>query len=283
MNLVLPRAEFTPARSPAIALTGGHSGAEVLLYTDDSDTWVRKRAGASAGNARLLRQALKQRLFAAQGLPFPHVRELGFDAAHRAWFEMDYVPARTLGDFVRSQAAFDRGIVIRAVDELLAKFRLTATEPLPAELFLAKIAEIGRFSDDASLHRAAARLAAMDWSGIPASASHGDLTFENILVCQDGEVVFIDCDEPFASSWCLDLGKLFQDAAGHWCIRTAPSIGAAEKLAHWARDFAALAPECSTRLTQFAALHLLRTVPYAKSADTAAFATRAALRLLEAE
>jgi aminoglycoside phosphotransferase len=281
MNLALPRAEFAPTRSPAIALTGGHSGAEVLLYTDDSDTWVRKSAAASAGNARLLRQALKQRLFAAQGLPFPHVRELGFDAARRAWFEMDYVPARTLGDLVRSQVAFDRGIVIRAVDELLAKFRLTATKPLPAELFLAKIAEIGRFSHDASLHRAAARLSAMDWSGIPASASHGDLTFENILVAPDGSVVFIDCDEPFASSWHLDLGKLFQDAAGHWCIRTAPSIGAAEKLAHWARDFGALAPECNARLAQFAALHLLRTVPYARSDDTASFAVRAALRLLE--
>ena len=277
MNLALPRAEFAATR--AIALTGGHSGADVVLHTDDSDTWVRKSAAQSAGNARLLRQALKQRLLAAQGLPFPRVRELGFDAARRAWFEMDYVPARTLGDLVRSQAAFDRRAVIRAVDELLAKFRLTAGEALPPELFLAKIAEIGRSSDDASLHRAAARLSAMDWSGIPASASHGDLTFENILVAPDGGVVFIDCDEPFASSWFLDLGKLFQDALGHWCIRTAPSIGAREKLAHWARDFGALAPDA--RLAQFAALHLLRTMPYAKSADTAAFAIRAALRLLE--
>lgn len=281
MNLALPRIEFAPAR--AIALTGGHSGADVVLHTDDSDTWVRKSAAAPAGNARLLRQALKQRLFAAQGLPFPRVRELGFDAARHAWFEMDYVPARTLGDLVRSQVAFDRKVVIRAIDELLAKFRQTAAEALPPELFLAKIDEIGRFSDDAALHRAAARLSATDWSGIPASASHGDLTFENILVAPDGGVVFIDCDEPFASSWYLDLGKLFQDAAGHWCIRSAPSIGASEKLAHWARDFAALAPECSTRLTQFAALHLLRTVPYARSADTAAFAIRGALRLLAAE
>ena len=281
MNLALPRAEFAPAPARAIALTGGHSGAEVVLHTDDSDTWVRKSAATSAGNARLLRQALKQRLFAAQGLPFPRVRELGFDTARHAWFEMDYVPARTLGDLVRSQVAFDRAMVIRAVDELLAKFRQTATEALPAELFRAKIGEIGRFCDDAALHRAAARLSAMDWSGIPASASHGDLTFENILVAPDGGVVFIDCDEPFASSWHLDLGKLFQDAVGHWCIRAAPSIGATEKLAHWARDFAALAPDA--RLTQFAALHLLRTVPYARSADTASFAIRAALRLLEAE
>jgi len=279
MNLALPRAEFAPAHARTVALTGGHSGADVVLHTDDSDTWVRKSAAAPAGNARLLRQALKQRLFAAQGLPFPHVRELGFDAARRAWFEMDYVPARTLGDLMRSQAAFDRGVVIRAVDELLAKFRLTATDALPCELFLAKIDEIARGSDDATLHRAAAHLSAMDWSGIPASASHGDLTFENILVAPDGGVVFIDCDEPFASSWYLDLGKLFQDAAGHWCIRTAPSIGAAERLAHWAQDFGTLAPDA--RLTQFAALHLLRTVPYAKSDDTASFAIRAALRLLE--
>jgi hypothetical protein len=129
-----------------------------------------------------------------------------------------------------------------------------------------------------------ARLHACNWSGIPASTSHGDLTFENILIAPDERVMFIDCDEPFASSWQLDLGKLFQDAAGFWCLRSLdkPSIGATERLAQLAAEFCALSPDITpARLKQFAALHLLRTVPYAKSDEMIAFAVRAAARVLE--
>ena len=38
------------------------------------DTFVRKSSGLVQGNARLMKQAVKQRLFAAQGLSFPRVR-----------------------------------------------------------------------------------------------------------------------------------------------------------------------------------------------------------------
>ena len=61
-------------------------------------------------------------------------------------------------------------------------------------------------------------LSARDWSAIPESPCHGDLTLENILLHQR-RAVFIDCDETFASSYWLDLSKLFQDVDGHWCLR----------------------------------------------------------------
>ncbi len=71
---------------------------------------------------------------------------------------------------------------------------------------------------------------------------------------------------------------------GHWCLRSLdkPSIGATEQLAQLANEFCALTPEITqVRLRQFAALHLLRTVPYSKSDETIAFAVRAAARVLE--
>lgn len=285
MNLALPRFDTVPAAAlTSIALVGGHSGAEVTLLTDESDTFVRKTAHTPFGNNRLLQQATKQRLFAAQGLAFPRVRGTGFENGH-AFFEMDYVPSRTLGDLVRTLAPFDSAAVTRAIAALLATFRTNETYPLSASLFRDKISDIAQKTPPSRLlGRVIARLQAMNWSGIPASSSHGDLTFENILLSPDGEVTFIDCDEPFASSWQLDLGKLFQDAAGFWCLRTLdkPSIGAAERLTQLASDFTALAPEIApVRLKQFAALHLLRTLPYSKSEDTIAFAVRAAARVLE--
>jgi aminoglycoside phosphotransferase len=234
-------------------------------------------------------------LFAAQGLGFPRVRDMGVDTTHRAWFEMDYVPARTLGDLVRTQTPYDGQRIVAAIANLLALFRSTESGTLSAELFRNKIADIARVAEDNAaaakhlpeLRHVAAALGAMDWSGVPVSISHGDLTFENILVAPDGAVSFIDCDEPFASSWWLDAGKLFQDIAGAWCLHTlaAPSVGVTERLVRFDDDMHGLAaelePALPPRLLQFAALHLLRTVPYSKSEGAVVFAVRRAARLLE--
>lgn len=296
MNLPLPRqASRTSGDLKTHVLQGGHSGAEVILFTDEADTFVRKRAQRTTGSARLLKQAVKQRLFAAQGLGFPRVRDMGMDATRRAWFEMDYVPARTLGDLVRTQAPFDGERVIAAIANLLMLFRTTENAPLSADLFRSKIADVARVAEENAaaakhlpeLRRVAAALDAMDWSCIPVSISHGDLTFENILIAPDGAVSFIDCDEPFASSWWLDAGKLFQDIAGAWCLHTlaAPSVGITERLVRFDGDMRTLAaeldPALPPRLLQFAALHLLRTVPYSRSEGAVAFAIRRAARLLE--
>jgi aminoglycoside phosphotransferase len=296
VNLPLPRqVSRASAELKAYVLHGGHSGAEVILFTDEADTFVRKRAQRTTGSARLLKQAVKQRLFAAQGLGFPRVRDMGVDATQRAWFEMDYVPARTLGDLVRTQAPFDGPRIIAAIANLLTLFRSTESGTLSADLFRSKIVDIARVAEDNAtaakhlpeLRRIAAALNALDWSGIPVSISHGDLTFENILVAPDGAVSFIDCDEPFASSWWLDAGKLFQDIAGAWCLHTlgAPSVGITERLVHFDDDMRGLAaeldPALPPRLLQFAALHLLRTVPYSRSEAAVVFAIRRAARLLE--
>jgi hypothetical protein len=174
-------------------------------------------------------------------------------------------------------------------------FRATESGTLPAVLFHAKIGEIVNAAEESpvaakhipELRRIATALDAMDWSGTPASMSHGDLTFENILIEPDGRVSFIDCDEPFASSWWLDAGKLFQDIAGRWCLRTlaAPSVGATERLAQLDADMrqmaAELDPDLPQRLLQFASLHLLRTVPYSRTGEIVSFAIRGAKRLLE--
>lgn len=288
MSLAFPRAVPAPETAlRSIALQGGHSGADVILYTDDTDTFVRKSASLPQGNARLTKQAIKQRLFAAQGLPFPRVRVVDFDAARRAYFDMDYVPSRTLGEMVRAQAPFDIGAVVDEIADILALFRATSHDTMPPALFHDKIAEIAKAKPSRDLNRIAMKLDAMDWSGIPVSTSHGDMTFENILVSPDGRVTFIDCDDPFASSWHLDLGKLFQDAAGHWCLRSLdrPSIGAAERLTQIGAHIRLLAvdldPALPHRLLQFAALHLIRTVPYSKTDRDVDFALRAASRLLE--
>ena len=276
---------------------GGHSGAEVLLCAHGADNFVRKTAAGAGTNPRLRKQAIKQRLFAAQGFPLPSVRSIGKDDDGRAFFDMDYVPSRTLADLVVSGTSFNRTGLVEAVAQILWIFRSCVAGVIPADAFLTKIADVRATTEKNAVafgHREkiaalAKKLSGLDWAGIPASPGHGDLTLENILVSPGQGVMFIDCDEPFASSYWLDFAKLFQDFDGHWCLRESnasdTAAGAAE-LTVLGHEFRALAKDANAklpaRLAQLAALHLFRALGYAQSAATVDFVCNATDRVLAA-
>jgi hypothetical protein len=283
-----------PTRGTALPL-GGHSGAQVVLCAADDGAFVRKTAASPAANLRLRQQAIKQCLLAAQGFAFPAVRRAGVDPQRRAYFEMDYIPARTLGEIVLGAVPVDRGAIVEAVAALLRACAMLTGSAIDPAHFRNKIDAIaGQAGQRAPLRPHASAIAglqralfARDWSGIPQTPDHGDLTLENILLSPERGLVFIDCDVAWVSSWWLDLAKLFQDFEGHWCLRgqERPSVDALERLRLFAQDFRGLAraldPNLPPRLAQLAALHLFRVLPYARSAATAGFACAAAARLLE--
>lgn len=277
----------------------GHSGAEVLLLGKWGVHVVRKTAASPGVNARLLGQSEKQRRLSLCGVAFPRVLTEGLDEDGRAFFEMEYVPARTVAQMVCEAMPFDEAEVLRALRRLFSLLSLTAGEGLPAALFHAKIAQIAG-SDHASLRGRAPAMAALAgrlhelcWEGIPQSLDHGDLTLENMLVSQRG-IVFIDCDACFASSYWLDAAKLFQDVAGHWCLRelymSAPTgwalLNATGQLARLSRVLQALVAELDPGLArclpQLAALHLFRTLPYSRDDRLVAFVLRRISELLSA-
>ncbi len=167
---------------------------------------------------RLLRQSAHQRALSSAGLPFPRVLRDGLDAQGRAFFEMEYVPARSLATLLCEAAPFDMVAVMAVLERTLKFFQLSAGSAIPVAAFHDKLLSIASAEP-----RAAAlveQLGARDWSGIPTSLGHGDMTLENLLLCPSRGLVMIDCDEAFASSWWLDAAKLCQDTAGHWCMRT---------------------------------------------------------------
>lgn len=283
-----------PTRGTALPL-GGHSGAQVVLCAADDGAFVRKTAASPAANLRLRQQALKQRLLAAQGFAFPVVRRGGLDPSRCAYFEMDYIPARTLGEVVLGAVPVDRGAIVAAVATLLRAFAALDGGAIDPARFEDKIGAIAAQADQrpplrphaGAIATLGTALLARDWTGIPHTPDHGDLTLENILLSPEKGLVFIDCDVAWVSSWWLDLAKLFQDFEGHWCLRgqVRPSVDALERLRLFALDFRALAremdPRLPPRLAQFAALHLFRVLPYAQSTQSVGFACAAAARLLD--
>ncbi len=279
-------AELGPARQ-----LRGHSGATVLLYGRGRASFVRKTAGEKRCNERLRSQSALQRRLFSYGMPFPRVLSEGEDEAGLAFFDMEYVPANNLAALICEFTHFDRDAAVSALDKAFRFFRLTAQDALPAAPFHAKIDQITercRTSQAcgpkfAAIAKMAVRLNALRWDGVPSSLCHGDMTLENMIFSDTRGLVFIDCDDCFVSSYWLDAAKLFQDVAGHWCLRelymsreSAPSVERAaqtlEKLAPPLRAMLALVdPQLVLRLPQFAALNLFRTLPYVKTERLTAF------------
>ncbi len=290
-----PPRPSTGAREDTYRLSG-HSGAHLLLIRRDGRHVVRKSAGSPAKNERLLAQAELQRQFLFSGVPVPQVFESGVDETGHAYFEMDYIPGQTLAAVIAEARPFDLEPVEKALARLFGFLRLTVSGTIAPDAFTAKLAQIAACNSEicrsfhAEIAEAAARLTAADWSGIPQSVGHGDLTLENILVSPERGVMFIDCDSCFASSCWLDAGKLFQDLAGHWCLRAlyrqpgAALVNAVQQLDVLKAPLRRLASEMDaalpSRLSQFAAFHLMRTLPYTHDAATARFVLDRLARVL---
>jgi hypothetical protein len=210
---------------------------------------------------------------------------------------MEYIPGRSIAAAVCDAAPFDPMLVVTAVERMAWLFSNATGDALDAAFFIQKIADIARCGSGDSplaggIEACAGLLRRRDWRGIPASPCHGDLTLENIILKADKSVVFIDCDEPFASSFWLDFGKLFQDISGHWCIRALYAddvppvrrLNAIQKLDQLGTRLRALAasisPILAERLPQLASLGLFRAVPYTKDPALVAFLCRRIGQLL---
>jgi aminoglycoside phosphotransferase len=295
-------AEIAPTHAEICHVLSGHSGASVVLHSSGSRNFVRKTAASPALNGRLNGQIQKQRSLCRTGIPFPRILMTGTDKADRIFFDMAYVPGRTIGDAVASASAFDPQAVLAAVERMLWLFRACRGIAVPGLQFREKIAAIrdhfcthvpAKSGQWEAVHACASRLALSDWEDIPRSLCHGDLTLENIMLTADREIVFIDCDETWVSSYWLDAAKLFQDFDGHWCLRdlyaradtSIQLANAIEKLERLAAPFRALIeeqePALAARLPQLAALNLFRALPYATETRVASFICERVLRLLD--
>lgn len=270
-------------RSARFALTG-HSGAELTLIEAGGQTFVRKRARAAEQSERLRQQCDKLRAAHDAGIPCPKVYRSG-DNAGLFWFDMEFIPSDSLAHALTSGREPDWGMLLPQITALTARYRDTGNGEIPAVQFAEKLdAIVAGCAENQFAHQdltrigdAVEELRERDWSGIPASQSHGDLTLENLLVQQDGRIVFIDFDVPEQSSWWLDTAKLLQDLSGHWCLRHLvladpegiEALNAQLAMSRAAAGIVSLLVEAipggAARLAPLVAFHLLRTLPYARN------------------
>ncbi|MFE3837878.1 phosphotransferase [Pseudogemmobacter sonorensis] len=215
----------------AIPLSG-FSGATIALIPDGPRSFVRKASNSRAGNAGLRGQALRQQRLAglvAGCAAMPEVLDMGERDGY-FYFDMEFVPSRDAINFLSNSGFHSVADFADRVERLMIRL---AETPAPAPtsgpaplapskaLVEAKLDQIaartlGAFGAELAPLRAA--LARIDRLAAPggATAVHGDLTFENILVDRHGALWLIDTIASPFDHFAIDWSKLFQECEGLW-------------------------------------------------------------------
>ena len=278
-----------PLQNPAFAgfrevvPLSGFSGAFVALLRDDAGRlFVRKAAETADLSPRLRRQAERQSwlhgvLSGAAEVPAVE-REGETDGLY--WFDMAFAAGRDATSYLSTtsfEAVEEFAACIRAVVErLAASGPETPSEQTLSEVLVGKLAEIdgrtdGRFTSLLTpLHQGAGILD----TDLPATATHGDLTFENIIVDRHRRLWLIDTiDSPLDHYW-MDWTKLFQECEGRWHLHRQRSLslsvswGLRQRFFEMAR---AMDPRYPGLHYLLLGLTFARILPYARSEADVAF------------
>lgn len=235
---------------------------------------VRKTAGSTSYNPRLLEQYKKQSQYTNPLFHTPKIIHSGYTNS-LFYFDMEYINGMRFAEYITT-------IPISYCAPLVQK--LTALIPAhiepsiqAVEVVQAKIAEMRektKHSRVANLSKAFEKLDAADWSLASHSTCHGDMTFENILI-KDGELYLIDFLDSFYNSWAIDISKLLQDLELRWSYRTSNINENAnirllimkQLLLDHVRSHAQGAA-LEQLLYNLLLLHIIRIIPYVKNNDT---------------
>lgn len=251
----------------------GLSGCRLSLLKDDCGSYsVVKFSNSINYNQRLCAQYLKQIGFKKfNNINAPKVFDYG-ELNGLAYFRMEFIKGQTLADLLR-YADIDQVLPIlndilcmlcksknkkNFMGDSLAAFRQKINSLRTSCKGLPYFSEV--FS----------RLDRYDWSDIPNTDCHGDLTTENIII-SGKEIYLIDFLDSFYDTWFIDIAKLLQDFELGWSFRGCKlSVELELKLSYcsnYIRDFVKQQVEFGARLSAIDAILLLnvcRIFPYAK-------------------
>tara|TARA_Y100000034_G_scaffold136852_1_gene216396 strand:+ start:4357 stop:5106 length:750 start_codon:yes stop_codon:yes gene_type:complete len=223
-------------------LNGGFSGNEVLLYQyDNGKNFVRK-----FGGKRLQAQIKKHD---ESKLPKPLIIN-----REQTFYDMKYISGMDVRTFLENSDKRNLDHFIDLLLESLILLLSTGYGIIDNEEFENKIKSI---SESIWIEN---WLLKQDWNDIPKSQSHGDMTFENMIITDD-KIVYIDFLDGI-DSYMLDYAKLLQDAQCYWFMRDNISQMVATKCDYIASELKKMyGTEKDDQLLVF---QLYRILPYCK-------------------
>lgn len=251
----------------------GVSGCQVGLYRNADQMFVRKISSSIEYNPRMRKQCEKQIMFSNNCILTPKVYERGYLPNGLYYFDMEYIQGQTLASYLphiessRVQALAHN--LIKCVIEREKNIPIIGHKLDPQTAFLEKLESLkGLAQSENNAKRAVEWLASLDYSCITPSQCHGDLTFENLIVGNDGLIYVIDELDLFYSSWLLDVSKLLMDLDISWSWRTKGRMDVNFRVRKMLlrESIKELLSESEYRLClNLEMFHILRIVPYVRN------------------
>lgn len=196
-----------------------HSWCEISLYKNNNIFFVRKKAWKIDYNQRLENQLKKQKKFKSNIFYAPEIYGQWY-IWDVFYFDMQYLNCQTLVSYMQSITVKEiSNLVELAIKTLDIKWEeyLENTN----EVFQKKLKSLRNSFNDITWieNEALELLERFDFSVIPHSRCHWDLTLENILITPDKKIYLIDFLDSFFDSWMIDVAKLLQDLEIWWSYR----------------------------------------------------------------
>jgi len=266
----------------------GHSGCSITLCKkDDGCFFVRKVSGDTKYNIRLKKQYIKQSRFKSEGTFSPRIFEHGMiDGLF--FFDMEYVRCITMAEYVKT---IEIGKINNLVEKLFSTLPITnsSINSRANDIFSKKINGLSKqiTTETISVKKALEKLKVFDFSNIPCSQCCGDLTLENILISDNGDIYLIDFLDSFYNSWIIDVAKLLQDLEVHWSYRHSNVDFNAKMRLALVKDYilnnVLKLPNGTLAINQIyhvLLLNMLRIIPYTKDDFTYDFVVKAIEKIL---
>lgn len=196
-----------------------HSWCEISLYKDNDRFFIRKTAWRTSYNSRLKLQADKQNSFTSDKFFRPEIFWEWY-IWEIYYFDMEYLNCQTLASYMQSITVKEISTLVEnAIETLDIKWEkyLDKTN----EIFQKKLKSFRDSFNDITWieNESLTLLENFDFSVIPQSRCHGDLTLENILITPEKKIYLIDFLDSFFDSWMIDVAKLLQDLEIWWSYR----------------------------------------------------------------
>jgi tRNA A-37 threonylcarbamoyl transferase component Bud32 len=242
----------------------GNSGCDLKLVGDGI---IRKTSMSFDYNPRLKAQIQKQMSFTHDEIKTPKILSDGsidgFD-----YYDMEFINGQKFSDML-TDAPFEFTIVM--FKRLMSFIDENTTEVMinPHDQILKKLKSIDELVGvDISIKNYVIKNSNIE---IPCGYTHGDYTFENIIVF-DGDIYFIDFLDGYLSSPLVDISKLYQELHLNWSNRgkNIPFLTNVRnhELKKILDDFIKYKGYDITAVRVQIVMTLLRTLPYIKNTDT---------------
>jgi predicted Ser/Thr protein kinase len=235
----------------------GHSGCRLFLCEEDNRKYVRKISSSSDYNDRLKKQMSKQESFSDPVLKTPRIYKSGHTSG-LFFFDMEFVGGTSFHNFITLNTIDNIVPLIERILFFLRNSPITYRDiTADIESKISKIQNLTSFA----ISKYCNYCLDYDWSEIPLCESHGDLTFENILI-YESEMYLIDFLDSFVETKYVDYGKLFQDILLMWSWRNNNNFPFIKNIYLYDRITQEFTHREMEIVKRFLVLGLLRIIPY---------------------